>query len=76
MCLVDACNFLATLQDPSTHRAAEMQLIFADKILINKVDQASEEIISQIRAEIANLNTNAEIRTCSYADADLKYLTE
>jgi G3E family GTPase len=57
MCMIDARNFVSTLSNESTHLSAENQVIFADKILINKSDLVSEQEIEEIKREIGNLNS-------------------
>ena len=55
------------------------QLVFADKILINKVDLLSsgkerDEALATVRAAIARVNTEADIQETEHSKVDIDYL--
>ena len=67
-------NFVKNLENTETSQALKKQLIHADKILINKIDLATDQQISDIESEIRSFNPLAEISHAEYANADLDYL--
>lgn len=74
MGVIDAKNFSKNYSEGETSEALKKQLIHADKILINKVDLASEEEISNIVSLISSFNPLVELKHTEYANADLDYL--
>ena len=55
------------------------QLIYADKILLNKVDllgEKKEEMLEEIEEVVRKVNPNAEITQSSYAAVGLEFLLE
>ena len=74
MGIVDAKNFWQFLQAEDTSEALKKQLVFADKILINKIDLVEYDKILSIEEEIRTFNPLAEIKHTEYANADLEYL--
>lgn len=47
------------------------QIRFADRVVVNKVDLVSEDVLDGVRRRVAAINETAEILTSSYAQIDL-----
>lgn len=56
MCVIDAWNFNSRRDEHETVEALEWQIIYADKILINKVDQVSASDVDEIKEAIYEMN--------------------
>jgi G3E family GTPase len=73
--LVDVRHLLLHLDDSlieAHDNQAVDQIVCADRIILNKVDLASEEQIAAVSARVASLNQTAEQLRCSFARIDLK----
>jgi len=66
--VVDARHFLSQLEQGSE---AEEQVAFADVILLNKTDLASEEDLQQVEAKIKSINRYAEIHRTQKSQIEL-----
>jgi len=67
-CLVDAKHVMARLDDS---REAREQVAFADRIILNKVDLASEAELVAVEARLRKLNPLAPITRAERADVPL-----
>ena len=74
MGIVDAKNFWHFFEAEDTSEALKKQLVFADKILINKIDLIELDKIQSIEDEIKSFNPLVEIKHTEYANAELEYL--
>ena len=75
--LVDAKHIGAHLDDPRLDRhenQAVDQIVAADRIVINKVDLVSRDVIRRLENEIRKLNQTADILHSSYAKIDLSHV--
>ncbi|MGH8464811.1 MAG: CobW family GTP-binding protein, partial [Pseudomonas sp.] len=73
--MVDAKHIAQHLEDlqlDGVDNQAVDQIVCADRIVINKVDLASDEEIADLSAKIRGLNATAELVTSSYAQIDLQ----
>jgi len=73
--LVDVKHVLRHLDDSQIEahdNQAIDQIVCADRIVLNKVDLASEEEIAAVSARVASLNETAEQARSSFAQIDLK----
>jgi len=66
--LVDAKHVMARLDDS---KEAREQVAFADRIILNKVDLASEEELAEVEARLRRLNPLAPITRAERADVPL-----
>jgi G3E family GTPase len=72
--LVDARHALAHLDDPQLDGAANQaveQIVTADRIVINKVDLASEPELQAVEARVRRINETAQMMRSSYAKVDV-----
>ncbi|MCW5634587.1 MAG: GTP-binding protein [Rubrivivax sp.] len=72
--LVDARHALAHLDDPQLDGAANQaveQVVTADRIVINKVDLASEDELVAVETRVRRINETAEMMRSSYAKVDV-----
>ncbi|WP_439500459.1 CobW family GTP-binding protein [Aminobacter ciceronei] len=72
--LVDAMHIDQHLYDPvldGSDNQAVNQVVAADRILINKVDLASEDALGSLEASLRKLNQTAPILRSSYGKVDL-----
>ncbi|WP_339913541.1 GTP-binding protein [uncultured Brevundimonas sp.] len=67
-CLVDAKHVMARLDDS---KEAREQVAFADRIILNKVDLASEAELAVVEARLRKLNPLAPITRAERADVPL-----
>ncbi|MCB0712330.1 MAG: GTP-binding protein [Ignavibacteriae bacterium] len=65
--LVDAGNVSQQLSESNDVAA---QIAFADKLILNKVDMVSEEMLPSIEALLSTINPQAEILQTSHANLD------
>ncbi|GAB4249192.1 MAG: hypothetical protein Kow00129_09980 [Thermoleophilia bacterium] len=72
-CLIDAGNFLDTY---ASFLAIEKQLESSDVFIINKIDEADETIIEQIKEVVREFNPNPRFYEAVYADVDFEELFE
>ncbi len=66
--VVDAPRFMSVLVNIIGVRH---QVQVADLVVVNKVDLVSEEMLSQVRERIAEINPVAKVAECSYAQIDI-----
>jgi G3E family GTPase len=71
ICVVDASNFSNIVQSLASARE---QVIYSDLIIINKIDKADEEKLSNIKSKIHELNPTAEILRTNYSAVDAEIL--
>lgn len=71
VCVVDAPNFFKGL---SSLVRFKHQIMVADKLIINKIDLAGEDV-DAIKTELRALNPNAEMISTSFAKVDWEALT-
>jgi G3E family GTPase len=72
--LVDAMHIDQHLYDPvldGSDNQAVNQIVAADRILVNKIDLASEEALGSLEASLRKLNQTAPILRSSYGVVDL-----
>ncbi|KAL4457856.1 hypothetical protein ABPG75_012721 [Micractinium tetrahymenae] len=72
--VVDARHIRRQLADPRPDGAvneAQQQVAFADVVLLNKTDLASEAELAEIEAEIRGMNAEAGITRCQRCQIDL-----
>ena len=73
--LVDARHALAHLDDPqlvgNDNQAVE-QVVVADRIIVNKVDLATDAELATIEQRVRGINQTAELIRSSYAKVDLR----
>ncbi|KAG1666105.1 hypothetical protein FOA52_010895 [Chlamydomonas sp. UWO 241] len=72
--VVDAINIDRQLNDPRPDGAvneAQVQLAYADVILLNKMDLASEEAVERAEADIKAINSSVQIVRTKHCDVDL-----
>lgn len=68
ICVVDAQYGLLNLQE---YRLAVLQVAYADAVILNKVDLASEEELAELEKYIRSINSSVKIYRASYAKVDL-----
>jgi G3E family GTPase len=61
MGIVDAKNFDQNLKSEDTGEALRRQLVYSDKVMINKIDLVDEATIESIKTTIRDLNPNCQI---------------
>lgn len=61
VCLVDLTSFLPHLQSSEYRDLFLRQLIVSDRILLNKSDLVSSDLISEVHSHISVLNPTAEV---------------
>lgn len=66
--LADACHLLGHL---TTTEEASQQLAYADLILLNKIDLATETELAEVEAQIRDINPLAQIRRVEQAVVDV-----
>lgn len=71
ICVVDASNFSNIVQSLASARE---QVIYSDLIIINKIDKADEDKLSNIESKIYELNPTAEILRTNYSAVDAEIL--
>ena len=84
VCLIDVPNFQKSLAKETKQETADFpenelllrQLVFADKILLNKADLASEAQLSQVKLAIQKTNQTATTHVTSYSNVSLELLIE
>jgi len=72
--LVDAMHIDQHLYDPvldGSDNQAVNQIVAADRILVNKVDLASEEALGELEGSLRKLNQTAPILRSTYGQVDL-----
>ncbi|MCI1192412.1 GTP-binding protein [Calidifontimicrobium sp. SYSU G02091] len=72
--LVDAKHALAHLDDPQLDgdaNQAVQQLVTADRIVINKIDLASEDELATVEARVRRINETAPMLRSSHARVDV-----
>ncbi|KAL4424961.1 hypothetical protein ABPG77_002846 [Micractinium sp. CCAP 211/92] len=72
--VVDARHIRRQLADPRPDGAvneAQQQVAFADVVLLNKTDLASEAELAEVEAEIRRINAEAGITRCQRCQIDL-----
>jgi G3E family GTPase len=52
MGIIDAKNFMKNLDNPETSEALKKQLVYADKILINKMDLVESDLVHESEGQI------------------------
>lgn len=52
----------------------EQQVLYSDRILLNKIDLVPAEDLKDLKSTIKTINPNADILTCSYGDIDIDLL--
>jgi len=65
--LVDAKHIIQHLDEEKPEGAeneAEEQLVFADRVLLNKTDLVTEEYLAEVEGRIRGLNKSVEIVRC------------
>lgn len=72
--LVDAGRFDMLMKMMTPLLSAQIR--DADTVILNKIDQVAPEVIGQIRQDIRELNTPAEIHAVSLENQDLNSLME
>jgi G3E family GTPase len=72
--LVDAGRFDMLLKMMTPLLSAQIR--DADTVILNKIDQVAPEVVGQIRQDISELNTAAEIHAVSLENQDLNSLME
>jgi len=72
--LVDAARFDMLMKMMTPLLSAQIR--DADTVILNKIDQVAPEVIGQIRQDIRELNTPAEIHAVSLENQDLNSLME
>ena len=65
ICVVDARNFFKVEQ---TLEASGIQVDYADTIILNKIDQADDELVNRTLELLANHNDNAPVYHALYGD--------
>eukprot|EP01041_Mallomonas_annulata_P001574 gene1574-3045_t len=66
--IVDALNLEYYLKSNNTAKDVCVQIAFADRILLNKIDLVSQEQISSIESRIRQINALAEVRQTSFSN--------
>jgi len=69
ICVVDACTFVELSE---LLPALENQVAYANAVIINKIDLASEEDIRDTEQAILSMNPNVAIYKTSYCKVDVK----
>lgn len=59
--VVDSCNFLKA---SACESVLASQVMYSDRVLLNKVDTASEEQIQEVEALISSINPLAQMKRC------------
>jgi G3E family GTPase len=75
--VVDAKHILIHLDEvkpEGVENESEEQLLFADRILLNKTDLVTEMEASYVRARIEKLNKFAKIQSCVQSKVDLDFI--
>jgi len=67
VCVVDTSNLEFYLQSPDTVSDVQMQISYADRVLLNKSDLVSEATINAAKLVVSRINAAAEIRETAYS---------
>jgi G3E family GTPase len=73
--VVDASNFMTHLQDDALTEVRE-QVTYADKLLLNKIDQVDAKTIEEVKETIQNMNPFADITCTTHSVAPLDQILD
>lgn len=75
--VVDAKHCLEHLKEVKPEgvvNEAVEQIAFADRILLNKTDLATEEELAEVERRIRMINQGVEIKRCKYSEVDMDFI--
>ena len=74
VCVVDTANLARYLSAPDTANDVQMQISFADRVLLNKSDLAGPAALQAAADTVASINAAAEVQVTNHSQIDPQWV--
>lgn len=76
ICVVDSVNILSYFEQSDIANDVRVQLCYADRILINKVDLVDADKLSEVDIKVRSINSLAEIQHTKFSNINVNWVID